>query len=205
MAVWDAFCPSCGYRSEQAAYEQHGDISRGTILFASLDGVEAPSEHLPPAGPFRDLLSEPVIRHDGSVNKYAGEAILAYFPTRRGRETNAVRAIEAGLEMQEALKRFATERAIPVTMRIGISTGLVLAAEAGSRAAGKFTLIGSAVDLASNLGREADPGSILVEEDTYRLAEHAFEFSAKPSMAVRGRFEMITPFVPLRRAASIPR
>lgn len=209
--MWDAFCPNCGYQPGDGAHRQRGDISRGTILAASFEGVQALSERLPSAvvtdilTDLFDLLSEPVIRYDGTVNESNGDGVLAYFPARRYQETNAVRAIEAGLEMQEVLRRFAAERAVGLRMRIGISTGLVLAAESGSASPRQISLIGSAADLACSLGHEAEPGSMLVEEDTYRLAEHAFEFEAKPSMAIRGRLELITPFVPLRRAASMSR
>lgn len=211
IAVWDAFCPNCGYQPGDTALRQRGDISRGTILAASFEGLRDISEQLPPAllsgilNDLFDLLSEPVVRYDGTVNTYDGDGILAYFPARRYQETNAVRAVEAALGMHDALRRFAAERAPGLRMRIGISTGLVLAAESGSTAPRQISLVGSVVDLASSLGREAEPDSILVEEGTYQLAEHAFEFEERPSMAIRGRLELITPFVPLRRIASVPR
>lgn len=211
-----AFCPYCGTRvgepspvaSVQAQADPESDVRLATVLFGDVSGFTAMSEHLPPEEVTEimnscfESLSEPIVRYGGTIDKYVGDAIMARFGAPRAHEDDPVRAVHAGLEMQEALKRFAAdleaERGFTLRMRIGINTGQVLAGQVGSAALKQFTLMGNTVNLASRLEHEAEPGKCLVGETTYRLARHAFEFEAKPPMSIRGQSELINAFVPIR-------
>lgn len=209
------FCPYCGTRVGQTARPaiqiepaDESSIRLATVLFGDVKGFTAMSEHLPPEevtdimNACFEALSQPILQYGGSIDKYVGDAIMARFGAPQAHEDDPVRAIHAGLEMQRALTKFAAElkaaRGFELAMRIGINTGQVMAAKVGAAAFQQFTLMGNTVNLASRLEHEAEPGSVLVGETTYRLAKHAFEFRAMPPLRIRGQSEPINSFVPLR-------
>lgn len=214
VGVWMAFCPYCGAKAGEVARQggEESDVRLATVLFGDVKGFTAMSEHLPPEEVTNimnrcfEVLSEPIVRYGGTIDKFVGDAIMARFGAPQAHEDDPVRAVHAALEMQEALKRFAAEleeeRGFSLAMRIGINTGQVLAGQVGSSALKQFTLMGNTVNLASRLEHEAEPGYALVGETTYRLSRHAFEFKAMPPMQIRGQSEDINAFVPLHPKAA---
>lgn len=223
------FCPGCGSplsESEAPAptpalavgeEDEADDESRAklaTVVFGDVKGFTAMSEDLPPEqvtaimNECFDALTEVVVKYDGEVLKYIGDAIMAAFGYPTAHEDDPVRAIQAALEMQEALAKFAAKlkstRGFELTMRIGINSGQVFVAKVGAGRFKRDDLMGNTVNLASRLEHEADPGSVLVGETTHRLAQHAFEFEPKPPMEIRGQSELINAFVPLRPKMGAP-
>jgi adenylate cyclase len=210
-----AFCPSCGAAQDLARpVALEGDIRLATVLFGDVVGFTALSEHLSPEevttvmNQCFEVLSAPIVRLEGTIDKYVGDAIMARFGAPQAHEDDAVRAISAALEMQRSMRIFAGQMQAAgrpgLNMRIGINTGEVLAGEVGSSALKQFTLMGNTVNLASRLEHEAEPGSVLVGETTYRLARHAFDFRALPPMEIRGQSELIHAFVPTGPGAGRP-
>jgi class 3 adenylate cyclase/predicted ATPase len=205
-----AFCPHCGSKPDpvQVARSGAGEIRLATVLFGDVKGFTAMSEDLPPEevtdvmNRCFEVLSRPISKYGGTIDKYVGDAIMARFGAPRAHEDDPVRAINAALEMQQALAAFSVEveaqtgRAL--AMRIGINTGQVMAGEVGSSALKQFTLMGDTVNVASRLEHEAEPGSILVGESTYRLASHAFEFEPGKSLQIRGKAQPVAVYVPVR-------
>lgn len=207
--IWMSFCPYCGGRIGDAAQAgAESSVRLATVLFGDVQGFTAMSERLPPEevtdimNACFDVLGGPIIKYEGTIDKYVGDAIMARFGAPKAHEDDPVRAIHAALEMQQALEAFAVKlqqsRGFELKMRIGINTGQVLAGEVGAAAFKQFTLMGNTVNLASRLEHEAEPGSALVGETTYRLARHAFDFKAMPPMSIRGQSELIRSYVPLR-------
>ena len=210
-----AFCPYCGGQLAESPTQQmaapqpsESSVRLATVLFGDVKGFTAMSEDLPPEEVANimnecfEALSQPIVKYEGTIDKYVGDALMARFGAPRAHEDDPVRAIHAALEMQRILTEFAARlkatRGFELAMRIGINTGQVLAGEVGSAALKQFTLMGNTVNLASRLEHAAEPGSVLVGETTYRLARHAFEFKAMPPMEIRGQKELINAFVPLR-------
>ncbi|HZS94527.1 MAG TPA: adenylate/guanylate cyclase domain-containing protein [Chloroflexota bacterium] len=211
-----AFCPSCGARQPETVRDlTPSDIRLATVLFGDVVGFTALSENRSPEEVTEvmnrcfEVLSEPIVRYGGTIDKYVGDAIMARFGAPRAHEDDAVRAVAAALDMQHAMAEFDAELRRDggpgLAMRIGINTGEVLAGEVGSSALRQFTLMGNTVNLASRLEHEAEPGSILVGETTYRIAQRAFTFRAMPPMEIRGQSGLVHAFVPLgRRSAQSP-
>jgi adenylate cyclase len=218
------FCPSCGTRMEEAeasaeppAAEDAADESRvqlATVLFGDVKGFTAMSEDLPPEevtgimNECFDALTEVVVKYDGWVAKFIGDAIMTAFGWPTAHEDDPVRAIRAALEMQQALTKFAarlkTTRGFELAMRIGINSGQVFVARVGGKGFEKIDLMGNTVNLASRLEHEARPGSVLVGETTYRLAQHAFEFEAVPPMDIKGQTGKVKAYVPLGHKVGAP-
>ncbi len=208
VSDWMTFCPFCGSSQEHAKPEAlEGDIRLATVLFGDVVGFTALSEHRSPEevalvmNRCFEVLSAPIVRLEGTIDKYVGDAIMARFGAPEAHEDDAPRAISAAMEMQRSMREFGAELQAAggpaLSMRIGINTGEVLAGEVGSSALKQFTLMGNTVNLASRLEHEAEPGSILVGETTYRLARHAFSFRTLPPMEIRGQSDLIHAFVPL--------
>jgi predicted ATPase/class 3 adenylate cyclase len=214
VGVWMAFCPYCGAKAGESVRQggEESDVRLATVLFGDVKGFTAMSERIAPEevtdimNRCFEVLSEPIVRYGGTIDKFVGDAIMARFGAPQAHEDDPVRAVHAALEMQEALKQFAAdleaERGFSLAMRIGINTGQVLAGQVGSSALKQFTLMGNTVNLASRLEHEAEPGYALVGETTYRLSRHAFEYRAMPPMEIRGQSEPINAFVPLRPKAT---
>lgn len=212
VSDWMAFCPFCGSAQDLSGPEAlEGDIRLATVLFGDVVGFTALSEHLSPEevttvmNQCFEVLSAPIVRLEGTIDKYVGDAIMARFGAPEAHEDDAVRAISAAMEMQRSMRVFGAQMQAlgrpGLSMRIGINTGEVLAGEVGSSALKQFTLMGNTVNLASRLEHEAEPGSVLVGETTYRLARHAFTFRALPPMEIRGQSDLIHAFVPIGPAA----
>jgi class 3 adenylate cyclase len=169
-----------------------------TILFADMTGSTALADHMDPeevrrlmAGYF-ETMTQAIHRHGGTVEKYIGDAVMAIFGLPAAHEDDPERAIRAALEMLEALKRFNEQRltddpqALPVQIRIGISTGEVVAAsDAGD--GGQFLITGDAVNMAARFQQQAEPGTILVGSRTYRSTHGAIIYQPLNPIQVKGK------------------
>ncbi len=164
-----------------------------TVLFADLVGFTALSERMDPEDvrEVQDALIgavTPSIKlYGGSVEKYIGDAILAVFGVPQAHEDDPERAILAALGMHSALtklnERLKAERHISLSMRIGINTGLVVSRVGED----DFVITGDTVNLAARLESAAQPGTVLVSEETNRLAGYAFEMESLGSIQVKGK------------------
>ncbi|MFN2185205.1 MAG: adenylate/guanylate cyclase domain-containing protein, partial [Anaerolineae bacterium] len=147
-----------------------------TILFTDVKGSTAMAEALDPedvmeimSGAF-DLLIEPIVRHEGTVARLMGDAVLAFFGAPLSHEDDAQRAVLAALDIVAGIKQYAAcleeERGLRAfNVRVGINTGLVVVGEVGSDLRVEYTAMGDAINLAARLEQNAPPGSILISQD----------------------------------------
>src|SRR5262249_30455349 len=114
-----------------------------------------------------------VANHGGSVESTTGEAVTAVFGIPVVHEDDALRALRAAAEMGAQLFELATElearRGPRLELRLGVSTGEVITGGAQLQATGE------PLTAAVRLGQVADPGEILLDESTYRLARDSVE------------------------------
>jgi class 3 adenylate cyclase len=152
-----------------------------TVLFADISGSTGLGEVLDPE-PLRHVQSRyfaemklVVERHGGLVEKFIGDAVMAVFGIPLTHEDDAVRAVRAAAEMRTRLaalnEEFASSWGVTVATRIGLNTGEVLMAERS--AAQSSLVVGDPVNTAARLEQAAQPGEILIGEDTYRLVHEA--------------------------------
>lgn len=154
-----------------------------TVLFCDLVGSTTLARTLGDKylGVLRSYLdaSEVVVRRfDGYVAQRLGDGLLVYFGYPMAHDDDANRAVLAGLEILEALRRRneKVERVHGVRLmtRIGIDTGVVVAGEVGAGERTERLAVGEAPNLASRLKDAAEPGSLVVSESTRRLVEGFF-------------------------------
>jgi class 3 adenylate cyclase len=176
-----------------------------TVLFCDMKGFTGLSEGMTPQGlvkvmnHYLSTMSGPIRSHRGIIDKYIGDAIMAYWgPPFTEADEQARLACLAAVEMAQRGVALRTElpellgvRTIPsdCTIRIGIATGEVLVGSIGSEFMMSYTVMGDAVNLASRLeGANKIYGSTsLVAEPTIRLAGDAVEFREIDRLIVVGQ------------------
>jgi adenylate cyclase len=151
-----------------------------TVLFSDIAGFTAWCSRQPPAAVHATLneyfeqMTTIVFRHEGTVDKFIGDGLMAFFGDPLAQPDHAQRAVRAAVEMQLAARRLraAWEPAgrLPLAIRVGINTGEVIVGDMGSRRITAYTAIGAAVNLAQRLEANAPVGGILVSEPVRRAA-----------------------------------
>jgi class 3 adenylate cyclase/tetratricopeptide (TPR) repeat protein len=193
------FCNECGHKfGEELAIE--GERKQVTVLFSDLSGYTAMSERLDPEE-VKNIISrifgeiaQVVVRYDGSIEKFIGDAVVAFFGVPKAHEDDPVRALRAAREIHEIVDamshQFESKLGKPLSMHTGINTGLVVTGEV-TMEKGLLGVTGDTVNVASRLSGLAKPGEILVGEDTYRQAEGLFNFAPLTPVSVKGKAEPI--------------
>jgi class 3 adenylate cyclase len=146
-----------------------------TILFANVRGFTSLSERLEPEELIEGLnqhftvMTDVVFRHDGTLDKYIGDGILAFFGDPIPFDDHAERAVATALEMRQRLRSLrmrGLQGDEELNVGIGISTGYVTVGNIGSETRTEYTVIGNHVRLAAHLAQIAGPDQILVSDQT---------------------------------------
>ncbi|MDQ7823885.1 MAG: tetratricopeptide repeat protein [Candidatus Eremiobacteraeota bacterium] len=160
-----------------------GTRQKVTVLVSDIRGYtefsqeREPEEIVAMLNDYFALMVEVIHRSRGTIDKFIGDAILAYFgaPVTYGNDSE--RALEAAIGMMEALKKYNRIRAkkneAPIAMGIGIYTGDAIVGNIGSYQRKDYTVVGKTVSRAFQLCSEALPGQILIGESTCRENEGA--------------------------------
>ena len=168
-----------------------------TVLFADVSGFTSMSEKLDPEQ-VRDVmdqcferLTREIVSRGGTIDKYIGDAVMAYFGAPVAHEDDAPQSVRAALGMLTALEQFSREleaaHGLTLTMRIGLNTGKVLAGLVGGEGHKDFTIYGDTVNTASRLEHAAEPGTVLISHDTYLAVRGWFEVIELPPLKVKGK------------------
>ncbi len=157
-----------------------GTCHRATMLFADIRGFTAIAARLSPDRVV-DLLNRyfegavnVVYGHDGLLDKFYGDGLLAVFGPPLVRDDDARRALVTALRLHGEVDRINPYLAHPIQISIGIATGDVIAGHLGSATRMDYTVIGDAVNLASGLQAAAPPGV------TYWRSGHVHRRRARP-------------------------
>jgi PAS domain S-box-containing protein len=123
-------------------------------------------------------MSKIALEHGATIDKYIGDAILAFFgdPETRGFKEDATACVNMAIAMQRRMRelQFAWRDAgleKPFELRIGVNTGYCTVGNFGSEDRMDYTIIGNEVNLASRLQSHAESGSILISHETYSLVK----------------------------------
>jgi class 3 adenylate cyclase len=168
-----------------------------TILFSDIRGFSTLAEKLS-ARQVADLLAthlsamaEVVLAHGGTIDKFAGDAVMAVFGAPDPLPDHAERALRCALAMQakQAELNEASD-AEPIHVGIGVNTGTVIAGTVGGGGRLEYTVLGDAVNVAQRIQSEAGPGEVLATNATIGAAP---DVSVEPvgPMPVKGRSEPV--------------
>jgi class 3 adenylate cyclase len=181
------FCEECATPLTQAprSREQRKTV---TVLFCDVVGSTALGESTDPEA-LRALLARYfermkaiVERHGGTVEKFIGDAVMAVFGAPVVHEDDALRAVRAALEMREAF----TE--LGVDGRVGVATGQVVTGTEERLATG------DAVNVAARLEQAAQPGEVLIGEETLHLTRDAVEVDEAQLLELKGKAKPVATY-----------
>ncbi len=168
-----------------------------TVLFADLVGFTSWSEKMA-AGELATLLtrfftlaSEAIFSQDGTIDKFIGDAVMAFFGAPIDQPDHAVRAVCAALKIQEEMAAWNSERTVrgefPVAVRIALNTGEVIVGEIGSERRVDYTVLGNAVNVAARMEEfVAGAGDIVIGPGTYEGVKNRFEVAQMGQFALKG-------------------
>jgi adenylate cyclase len=198
-----------------------GERREMTVFFCDMQGFTNLSEGMTPAGMVRivnrylALMSEPVRRNHGIIDKYIGDGIMAFWgPPFSPAGDQARLACAAGIEQLAALHSFRAElpdltgfrRGIPhIDMRIGVATGEVIVGNIGSDVSMSYTVMGDAVNFASRVegANKAYGTRFLVNARTAGMAGDSIFFREIDRLVVEGKREPELVFEVLGRKGEI--
>ena len=169
------FCGACGgpLPAEPSVRRDPEDRDRAVLRHRRLDRARRAARSRGPAQTSSTATStsirETIERHGGTVQKFAGDAVLAVFGIPQVHEDDALRAVRAAVEIHAADSLAPSRSGVELRFRTGINTGLVLTDE------GRSLALGDAVNVAARLEQAAPPGEILLGADTLRLVRDAVE------------------------------
>ena len=153
-----------------------------TVMFCDLVGSTAMSARLDPEDmreiirAYQDACSGAIARYGGFVAKYMGDGVLAYFGYPRAHEHDAERAVHAGLALVESASKLKTVADVPLQVRVGIATGLVVVGDfIGAGTAQEQAVVGKTPNLAARLQALAEPNAVVIAEGTRKLLGEIFE------------------------------
>lgn len=186
-----------GDEAEAPFIAQERDL---TVLFADIVGFTSLAEGLHPAEVARLLnaylgsMSDVIFLHEGTLDKFIGDAILAVFGAPLDQPDHAVRAVRTAQQMRKVLRRLNEERARPLEIRITINSGLALAGDMGSPTRREYTVLGDVVNTASRLQSVAGPGEIIISRATFERLNGQIEPRSRGSVGLRGRVAEVEIF-----------
>lgn len=148
-----------------------------TTMFCDIRGFTSLAERLAPTelvGALNEhftAMTEIIFRHQGTLDKFIGDEIMAVFGSPITRDDDTARAVQAGLEMLQRNAELNEQRGHrglpPLQIGIGMATGEVIAGYVGSPDRMEFTVVGDHVNVASRLCSKAQAGQLLALETTY--------------------------------------
>jgi class 3 adenylate cyclase/tetratricopeptide (TPR) repeat protein len=181
-----------------------GERKQVTILFCDIVESTRLAERLDPEKMHElmdrtlRLMAEAVHRYQGTVNQFLGDGLMALFGAPIALEDHALRGVQAALAIRETLggysEQLRQERGVEIRLRIGLNTGLVVVGRIGDDLRMDYTAVGDATNLAARMQTLAEPGSILVSENTHRLIEGYVRSEALGLMPIKGRDEPVAAF-----------
>jgi adenylate cyclase len=173
-----------------------GSIRNLTVSFADIAGFTGLSERLgdriiPLLSSYLDTMSREVSGHGGTIDKFIGDAVMAFWGAPTANADHAVDACRAALACQRALRAsgLTDDSGRPLRVRVGVNSGDMLVGNIGSEFRLNYTVIGDAVNIASRLeGANKEYGTdIIIGEETHRLAGDRIQVRELDRLTVYGR------------------
>jgi adenylate cyclase len=179
-----------------------GERREVTVLFCDIRGFTPLAERLSPEqvvsllNEFYTLMIETTFKHDGTLDKFLGDAVMAVFGAPIAHPDHAIRAIKTALDMRSGVGELNERRMAqgkePIGIGIGLSLGEVVAGTVGTEARMEYTVIGDSVNLAARLVANARPsGRILISQRTYERVQHLVEAKSLGPLKVKGKEEEV--------------
>ena len=180
------FCGNCGIALDLTGGASPEERRFATVVFADVVGFTTLADDSDPEDTARIIdaafrqLSDVVVAHGGTIDKYIGDSLMAVFGIPQAHEDDAERAVAAALAMQRV--------ETGLGFAIGVNTGEVMVTALGG---GAITVMGDSVNVAARLEKAAKEGEVLVGPITHELTANRVNFRERPPMTLKGKREPV--------------
>lgn len=179
----------CGASLQQSIQRERRRVS---VLFIDLAGFTTLTHGFDPEK-LRDLADEVLTviagiieTHDGHVDAFRGDGLIALFGAPRSRPGDPERAVLAAAASLRAIEAIGKSKQLILTGRAGVATGVVIAGALGSGRTREYTVMGSTVNLAARVESAATPGEVWVSPATFEDTRHRFAYQPSPRVQLNG-------------------
>jgi len=174
-----------------------GEQREISVLFCDIRGFTALTQNMPPTEVIAMLnehmtaLTKVVYEHDGVVDKFVGDLIMAIFGAPKSYGNDAHNAARCALRMIEERAKLNETSAHRIQMGIGVATGPAVAGCMGSADRLNYTVLGERVNLASRLCSVAGRGEVVIDQTTWEKLDGLGEASPLPDLKLKGFSETV--------------
>ena len=180
-------------------------LAHASVLFADLVGFTAFAENYPPEtvaaslDAFLSLSVEAIFRAGGTLDKFIGDCVMAFFGAPVAQADHAERAVRAAIEIQQGLNAWAAEQEAQgqrgFQARVGLNSGPVVVGDIGSVRRVDYTVLGNTVNVAARLESfAAQPGEVVIGAETHRLLNGAYRTEELGDLKLKGLQQQITAY-----------
>jgi class 3 adenylate cyclase/tetratricopeptide (TPR) repeat protein len=188
------FCSSCG--APIAGPGRREERKLVSVLFVDLVGFTSRSDRADPED-VRDALSvyhaeakQRIEHHGGTLEKFAGDAVMAVFGAPVAHGDDAERAVRAGLAVLASIEELNRAHGLDLAARAAVNTGDAVVAVGGDRA-GEALAIGDVVNTAARLQSAAPTGRLIVGDITQQATHHVISYEPLESVRTKGKAEPV--------------
>jgi len=182
-----------------------GEKRNISVLFADINNFTKMSEQLKVEDVFSMLnktfseITRIIFKHDGTLDKFIGDAVMAFFGAPMVHDDDAARSVMTAVEILQTVKSmsedYKREYGVEVSFSIGINTGEAIVGNVGSLERMEYTAIGDTVNLAARLQAKAGRNEIVINESVYLHVKDMFNCEALPPFYVKGKEQSINAYV----------
>ena len=179
---------------------EEGRVVELTVLFADLSGFTAMTRQLGPerthqvVDAFLKAATYALVRHGAFIDKYVGDAVMAFFNAPIRYEDHAARAVAAALEIEAEMPALSERFGIDLRAAIGVASGWAHVGRLGSGDGKDYTAIGDVVNLAARLEGQAHGGEVVVDEPVYRQVAEQYPDLQSEQVDLKGFGEPVEAY-----------
>ena len=181
--------------------ELGGELHQVSTLFADIRDFTPLAEKLSPEhlvsllNDYLDVVSRAIEQNNGSISQFQGDNVVAIFNMFGDQPDHAQQAVQAGIDLQQALRAYHHQRPISeprLHFGVGINTGLALVGNVGAQRRYSYTAIGDAVNLAARITAATPPGAVWISLMTQRQLPAQIATNPLPPVTFKGK-QTLTP------------
>jgi len=179
-----------------------GEQKEVSVLFADIRNFTTISEQLSPEAivkmlnTYLSVITDAVVQHDGIVNKFAGDSIMAVWNAPQSQPEHARLAVKAAWEAQQKVAELqqSDSQLLPVQFGIGVNTGIALAGNVGSVGRTEYTVIGDSVNTTSRICSSTPGGEVWIGAETYNQTKDYIETEKLEPQSLKGKAAPVTVY-----------
>ncbi len=181
-----------------------GELRDVTVMFCDIRGFtpltvgRAPEEVIQILNHHMGAMTRIVQSHQGVINQFAGDAIMALFGAPRSYGDDAQRSVKCACAMILERARLNIAAVDKVRIGIGIASGAMVAGCIGAESRSDYTVVGERVNLGARIAAAAAPGQVLIDAETHRRIGAAYASTALPPLELKGFAEPIVAYAILQ-------